>query len=85
MNALQNFYSGTQDSKMDPRDAHVAGQVKALQPSEAQAEIAAYIAQMSGEMASLASAAKFELLAYFLDMARVESELLAQRGVAARP
>jgi hypothetical protein len=37
------------------------------------AESARYIAQMSGELASLARGANLELLAYFLDMARVEA------------
>ena len=53
---------------------------KAALPSDSQAEIAAYLAQMAGEMARLAAASKFELLAYFLDMARVESELLVQKA-----
>ena len=49
-------------------------------PKDAQAEVAAYLAQMAGEMAQLAASSKFELLAYFLDMARVESELLVQKA-----
>ncbi len=46
-----------------------------LQPSdEALAlESAQYIAQMSAELASIARASNLGLLAYFLDMARVEA------------
>jgi len=54
--------------------------LKEASPQDSQAEIAAYLAQMAGEMARLAASSKFELLAYFLDMARVESELLVQKA-----
>jgi hypothetical protein len=36
-------------------------------------DIASYIAQLSGEMALLARGAKLDLLAYFLEMARLEA------------
>jgi hypothetical protein len=36
-------------------------------------EAAQYIAQMSAELASIARASSLDLLAYFLDMARVEA------------
>lgn len=36
-------------------------------------ETARYIAAMSGELAQMARAANLELLAYFLDMARMEA------------
>ncbi len=36
-------------------------------------ESAQYIAQMSAELASIARKANLDLLAYFLDMARVEA------------
>ena len=43
-------------------------------PNEALAlEAAQYIAQMSAELASIARASKLDLLAYFLEMARVEA------------
>ena len=44
------------------------------------AEIARYIAEMSAQLAQLAAAADLDLLAYFLDMARIESELVAARN-----
>ncbi len=36
-------------------------------------DIASYIAQLSGELALLARGAKLDLLAYFLEMARLEA------------
>lgn len=42
-------------------------------------EIASYIAQLSGEMALLARGAKLDLLAYFLEMARMEAVTHADR------
>jgi hypothetical protein len=36
-------------------------------------ESARYIAQMAGELASIARSSNLDLLAYFLDMARVEA------------
>lgn len=42
-------------------------------------EIAGYIAQLSGEMASLARGARLDLLAYFLEMARLEAAAHAER------
>lgn len=37
------------------------------------AEVAHYIAQLTGEMAAMARAAKLDLLGYFLEMARIEA------------
>ena len=89
MNALEQYQTISQDITqnvtMDRRDAQVASQVKVLPATAAQAEIASYIAQMAGELALLASSAKFELLAYFLDMARVESELIAHKRGQLQP
>ena len=46
-------------------------------------EIVRYIAEMSAQMAQMAAAADLDLLAYFLDMARIESELALRRGAPA--
>ena len=43
------------------------------------AEVAHYIGQMSGEMAVMARRAGLELVAYFLEMAKVEAGGAAQR------
>jgi hypothetical protein len=37
------------------------------------AEVARYVGQMSAELAALARAARLDVLAYFLDMARLEA------------
>ena len=46
-----------------------SGPRSAAQPSEA----AQYIARMTRELATIARASKLEILAYFLDMARIEA------------
>lgn len=43
-------------------------------PADSAAEVARYIADMTAQMASMARAAKLDLLAYFLSMANAESE-----------
>ncbi len=46
------------------------------------AEVARYIADMTGQLESMAIAANLDLLAYFLAMARAESESSARAAVA---
>lgn len=46
------------------------------QPST-RAEAARYLAEFSGELSSLAKQSRFDLLAYMLDMARMEATRLA--------
>ena len=43
-------------------------------PPPAPAEVAEYVAQMSSELAVLARRARFEMLAYLLEMVRIEAE-----------
>ena len=43
-------------------------------------DMARYIAQMSGELAAMARATKLELLAYFLEMARIEATTRSRRS-----
>jgi hypothetical protein len=45
-------------------------------------ETAHYISQMTTEMASIARAADMQLLAYFLDMARLEANVIARKTVS---
>ena len=45
--------------------------------------VAGYIADMTAQLESMATAAGLDLLAYFLAMARAESEAAAQIGAAA--
>jgi len=44
------------------------------------AEVADYIAQITGEIAHMARSAKLDMLAYFLTMARMEAELMARHN-----
>jgi hypothetical protein len=44
-----------------------------------QHEVARYVAQMSAELGGMARSAKLDLLAYFLDMARVEASIQIER------
>jgi hypothetical protein len=40
-------------------------------------EVSRYVGQMSGEMAALARSARLDVLAYFLEMARIEANSAA--------
>ena len=44
-------------------------------PRQDQAELAAYIVEMTGELARLAGDAGLPMLAYFLNLARVEAQI----------
>ncbi|MFM8700014.1 MAG: hypothetical protein ACKOC1_01250 [Hyphomicrobiales bacterium] len=44
----------------------------AVNPYQAE-QVALYISQMVGEMAAMARSARLDLLAYFLEMARIEA------------
>ncbi|MFO1148883.1 MAG: hypothetical protein U1E62_10965 [Alsobacter sp.] len=44
------------------------------------AETAHYVAQLSGELAGMARTAKLDVLAYFLEMAKVEAETARRTG-----
>ena len=48
-----------------------------------QQEALRYIAEMAGELASLAGAERMPMLTYFLNMARVEAEMGATGAVSA--
>ena len=58
-------------------------------PRQDQAELAAYIVEMTGELARLAGEAGLPMLAYFLNLARVEAQIavretdgsVLQRGI----
>lgn len=42
-------------------------------------DIATYLAHMTAEMAAMSRAAGYDLLAYFLDMARIEAKIQADQ------
>jgi len=49
-------------------------------PAEDAAELAAYIADMTTELADLAGKARLPMLAYFLNLARVEAQIYAREN-----
>lgn len=50
------------------------------QASQESAELAAYIADMTSELARLAGRGHMQMLAYFLNLARVEAEIKAREN-----
>ena len=49
-------------------------------PTEDAASLAAYIADMTAELAGLAGKARLPMLAYFLNLARVEAQIYAREN-----
>ena len=49
-------------------------------PVEDAASLAAYIAEMTAELAELAGDARLPMLAYFLNLARVEAQIYAREN-----
>jgi hypothetical protein len=56
------------------RKAQQAPLPRTRHPVEDAASVAEYIAEMAGELARLAGAARLDTLTYFLSMARMEAE-----------
>ncbi len=50
-----------------------------------QADLAAYIAEMTGELAQLAGEAGMPMLAYFLNLARVEAQITVRENDLREP
>jgi hypothetical protein len=59
---------------VDPADMHSStlGSAK-MTPTERE-DVAIYLTQITAELATLARGAQFDLLAYFLEMARIEAK-----------
>ena len=55
---------------------------EALDPAVKE-EISRYIAQMAGEMAGMARSAKLDVLAYFLEMAKIEANTIGRAAARA--
>ena len=55
----------------------------ACEPGMDRADLAVYIAQLTGQLAAMARDQRLDLLAYFLDMARIEAATQAGRDRAA--
>ncbi|MET0604844.1 MAG: hypothetical protein ABWZ80_00160 [Beijerinckiaceae bacterium] len=54
-------------------------ELEALTPAEGR-ELALYVAHMTAEMSAMSRAAGYDLLAYFLDMARIEARIQSETG-----
>ena len=66
------------NGRPEPRQSRSAG---GAQEGGAQAkEVARFIADMTGQMEKMSGAAGLDLLAYFLAMARAESDAIARSG-----
>ena len=82
LNMRQSLHSAFQVANPEPapaRNEPASRRHLSRPPPEASAEIARYISQMTAEMAGMAGAARLDMLAYFLDMARNEAEMAARR------
>jgi hypothetical protein len=76
--------------KRDGRGSSSSGRVAPRAPGRDESadpsiDVARYIADMTAQLASMARAAKLDLLAYFLNMANAESESVARGGVDTTP
>lgn len=58
---------------MDETDFLPLGSMPKLVDANRSEEVATYVSQMAGEMAAMARSARLDLLAYFLEMARIEA------------
>lgn len=69
-----------------PRTRSPSGRVSRTTPSttpdasQTVEEVSRYVGQMCGEMASLARTARLDVLAYFLEMARIEAASISLKS-----
>ena len=68
------------DSRAGTEHPQGKNQLKSMQR-----EVARYIGQMSGELSGMARKSDFDLLAYFLEMARVEARALVRKFQHSQP
>lgn len=66
--------------RRERRALELAGQSAESLSLSSSMEASAYIATMTGELMRIATSKDLSLLAYFLDMARVEAESIAREG-----
>jgi|GEM_PF-1585474 hypothetical protein len=57
-----------------PADMHSSSLGSAKMAPNEREDVAIYLAQITAELATLARGAQFDLLAYFLEMARIEAK-----------
>lgn len=68
----------TLDAKQGSRGSHQAG-IEPGEPSQALGDIVDYIRTMTEELRVMAEGAQLQVLAYCLDMARLEAEMLLEK------
>jgi len=79
------------DDLATPRGEEADSRTDAVRPQgksqlkSVQREVARYIGQMSGELSGMARKSDFDLLAYFLEMARVEARALVRKFQHSQP
>ncbi|HEY8161132.1 MAG TPA: hypothetical protein VIF34_02520 [Methylocystis sp.] len=67
-----------------PRKKDADAGAPARRAKEDAAALASYIADMASELSQLAGRSEMQMVAYFLDLARIEAELQS-REIASRP
>jgi len=72
------------EGRVSPASVRAKGAPRRGEPVDSSVDVARYIADMTAQLASMARAAKLDLLAYFLNMANAESESIA-RGSDSAP
>ncbi len=74
------------EGRGSPSSARAATRAPARdEPADPSIDVARYIAEITAQLASMARAAKLDLLAYFLNKANAESESIARGGVDGTP
>jgi len=74
------------EGRGSPRSVRVAARAPVRdEPTDPTTDVARYVADMTAQLASMARAAKLDLLAYFLNMANAESESIARGGADNTP
>ena len=66
-------------SEPSPIEAGESSPEQESSRGEPSQDVAAYLARMTGEMATMARAANYDLLAYFLEMARIEANVQVEQ------
>lgn len=59
---------------INPSEISAINGAPSLSNNTEREDVALYLAQMTGELAALARSAQFDLLGYFLEMARIEAK-----------
>ena len=80
MGVRKLFNAASSRKSLQSNQLQAEQRMAAGQASRSSAEIAGYIAQMTAEMGQMAGAARLDVLAYLLSMARAEARRSARRA-----